>query len=705
MHLRSPAGPVRLGVLTRSCFPFLALLCLWPAAPPLAAQQGTADTARVRLDSLLVSVTRSALAAARAPFSITSVDAASMQDARAGIGLDEQLGAVPGLVVSNRQNFALGSRIVMRGLGARAAFGVRGVRVLADGIPLTMPDGQTNLNNLDLGSAGQIHVLRGPASPLFGNAAGGVIAVETMEAPAQTSHEARVTLGTQGRDDITRLARVQLRTGGRAGSVGYVISASHLDAGGFRNYSRGRQTLLNSVVDVAAAGGRVSFVVNAADLPVAQSPGSLPADSLATPEMAWPRNVATRSGEAVRQVQGGVRWQRGGSVRSDVAVHALRRTLENPLPFAYIELDRAAGGVRALVEASLRGGWALAGGIDAEVQQDERMEWANQGGRPTGAPRRDQQDRVAAVAPFAQLRIEHGALAAMAGARYDRVNFRVRDDLGADASAGGARTLHAPSAMAGLSWTAARTTVFGNVSTSFQTPTTTELINAPPAPGQPCCPAGFNRDLEPQRAIAGEAGIRGIVRERWSYDIAAYVMTVTDALVPFQVAGADGRDFFRNASHTRHRGAEFGVTGMLLPRVVLQAAYTWTDVRFTEHGVRSELDGNRVPGIVPHRAFAALRWTGSAVDVAVETSHNAAQYADDANTAEADGYTLVDVRATGRLRWSGADWLPFVAIENVLDVAHSASVTVNAVGGRYYEPAPGRTLLVGVSIRTGAWRR
>ena len=171
MHIRTFARPLRLGLVMR----WLFLLCALPTA--LHAQ--VTDTARVRLDSLQVSVMRSTQDLSRAPFAVSTVGRSHIQDGRLTVGLDEALAMVPGVIVNNRQNFSLGSRITIRGLGARAAFGVRGVRVISDGIPLTMPDGQSNLNNVDLGSAGAIQVLRGPASALHGNAAGGVISIVT----------------------------------------------------------------------------------------------------------------------------------------------------------------------------------------------------------------------------------------------------------------------------------------------------------------------------------------------------------------------------------------------------------------------------------------------------------------------------------------------------------------------------------------------
>src|SRR5690606_17146589 len=230
------------------------------------------DTAVIPLDTLQVPVTRTAVSSARAPVSLSLIGRERIQVARATIGLDEALAGVPGLIIDNRQNFSLGSRVVIRGLGARAAFGVRGVRVLVDGIPLTMPDGQTNLNNLDLGSAGAIHILRGPASALFGNAAVGVIAVETEPAPGPQSAEARITIGNQGRSSLTRLWKAQAKVAETVGAFDYLASVSRMEADGYRDYGRARQTLIN------ARGGlwmsdatRVSLIVNVVDMPVAEN--------------------------------------------------------------------------------------------------------------------------------------------------------------------------------------------------------------------------------------------------------------------------------------------------------------------------------------------------------------------------------------------------------------------------------------------------
>jgi iron complex outermembrane receptor protein len=182
-------------------------------------------------------------------------------------------------------------------------------------------------------------------------------------------------------------------------------------------------------------------------------------------------------------------------------------------------------------------------------------------------------------------------------------------------------------------------------------------------------------------------------------------MTVRDALVSFQVAGADGREFFRNAGRTRHRGVELSVSADVGGSVALAGTYALSDVRFLDDGNDATgYEGNRVPGITPHRAFASVTWAPLPTRIVVELQHHARQYADDANMASAPSYTLVEFRAETAFRLGAADVSPFVAVHNALDRRYFGSLTVNAAALRYYEPAPPRSFTAGAVIRTGAWR-
>jgi len=689
--------------------PPVALICLAVAAP--AAGQ-VADSQRVvPLDSIRITVTRRDARLARVPAAVAVVTGRELRNARPGIGLDESLGVVPGLFISNRQNFSLGPRISVRGLGVRTAFGVRGVRVVADGIPLTMPDGQTNLNNLDLISAGSIEVLRGPASALWGNASGGVILVRTeLPDEERTDVEARAVVSDlgSGSEDVTNLRRYSIRAAGRTTDVGWQASASRLEQRGYRAHSAAEVNLFNAVgrMDTGEE-SELTLVLSAADAPLARSPGSLPLDTARVrPEAAWPANVRTAAGEATRQIQAGAAWTtRVASGRLEAAGWGLTRSVENPLTFGYIDLNRRAGGGR-LVWTGSGAGANLTFGADLEHQRDTRREFSNDAGLPGDERRRDQIDRVTTIGPFAQLGIDlREGLTLTGGVRHDRVHFAARDRLlddGRDDS--GDRTLAATSGFVGLAWDVAPAwTAWLNGATSFQTPTTTELINRPPQSGVPCCPGGFDADLQPEKARGIEGGLRAAVRDL-TFEFALFAMEVDDAIVPYQIPDVDGRTFFRNAGQTRHRGAELGATAAAAG-TVLRMAYTWSRTTFVDDGAADRsYEGNLVPGAPEHRLVARASRPFGPLELELDVDHTGEYFADDANEASNPAATVVDVRLSGDFAVSGGRIGPFIAFENVTDERYNGSVVVNAVGGRYYEPAPGRHVMLGITLRTGSGR-
>ncbi|HET6231389.1 MAG TPA: TonB-dependent receptor [Longimicrobiaceae bacterium] len=679
----------------------LALSVLASAHSPAHAQTPARDTAKtVRLDTLSARVLLTPLPAARAPYGVSVVTEREIRRAKPGLALDEALAGVPGVEVDNRFNYALGERISIRGFGARAQFGVRGVRVLVDDVPATLPDGQTSLNHVDLGSIGRIEVIRGPASALYGNAAGGVIRM-TMSPPpdAPFGSEYRATGGSDG------LVRAQTIVGGQQGGIQYRASIGRLRYGGYREHAHADNTLFNARLGYSRGGTDAGLTIHAVRYD-AQNPGSL-SDSLlrVSRTRAFANNVTQNTGERGDQEEIGGHWERpAGPGTMTLSAYGITRGIVNPIPNAIIDLDRRAGGARAAygVALSLPTGVArLNAGAEVNAQHDDRRNHANSKGT-RGALTLDQLERVTGTAAFAQLAAPLlPGLDLAAAVRYDRFRFAAHDRLVTPANPddSGARTMHAWSPTAGLMLRAAAgLSLYANVSTAFETPTTTELANRPTGAG------GFNPDLQPERTTSYEAGAKGGVGRWMSFDLAAYRADVRDALIPFEVAGAPGRQFFRNAGSARHRGVEAGVTASPVPALRARLAYTYTDARFRDYTVgAADYSGNRIPGIAPHRFDGMLTLQNPrGAFIETEARYLASLPVDDANLHRSPAYATLDVRGgvDGLRVWRGRV-SPFVGVTNLLGRDYNTSVTINAFGGRYYEPGPGRSLYAGATLAFG----
>lgn len=702
MITRPPYHPFRARA-TATALAALGAAALHPDASA-TAQTETQDT--VELAPIVVSVLRSPVRLDQLPFSASVIAGPELAEGNAGLSLEEALHALPGVRVQNRYNASVGERISIRGFGARSQFGVRGIKVFVDGIPATLPDGQTTLDHLDIGSLGRVEALRGPAAALYGNGAGGVLLFRSA-APYTGSYSQEATFVT-GADGLLRL---QATGSGTAGAVGFRASVARSHFDGFRNnvsesgedpYSQADRTTVNAGFNTSVGGGTLAVQLNGLDLD-ALNAGSLPANLFDEgSNQAWGFNVARRTRKYVRQGQAGVSWTGGlGGLQGTLSAYGVRRELDNPIPTRVIDLTRNGGGVRvalAKVWDTQAGEGRFDFGLESELQSDDRQNFVNQGGE-RGNLVLDQDERVRAAALFGQLRVPvTGRLSAMGALRFDHFKFTaydrfVRMDNPDDS---GSRTMSGLNPSLGFHIDLGDHGLFASLARSFETPTTTEFANQPTRAG------GFNPDLEPQSGWTTEGGVRGVLGSRSTYDLTAFASALSNQLVPFEVPTAPGRRFYRNAGRSTVRGFEASVRALLSRILTTRIAYGYVSARFAEFSVGdNNFDGNRVPGIAPHRLEVSLRAGGGPWFGELRVERRGEVPANDANDASAQGYTLVELRAgasavqVGSLRVS-----PFAAITNLTNVRYASSVVVNAFGGRYFEPGPDRGGYVGLSL---AW--
>ena len=691
----------------RICLARLALP-LTLTALPLAAQ--VPDSA-VHLPELKVTITRTASPLATLGAAVTVLDSTAVHRARIATALDEALAFVPGVVAQNRWNYSVDERLAIRGFGARANFGLRGVKVLLDGVPQTLPDGQSQLNNVDLALVSRIEVLRGGASALYGNASGGVVSFITNSVPLQPwIVSARAEGGSFG------TAKEELMTAARVGTLGGTFALSRFSTAGFRQQSGAEQRRLNLALDWNPSAGTTFTVrLGSADDPRARNPGALTAAELAAnPDSAAAANIRRGADKAVTQTQlaFGLRHD-AGRVHIDASLYGITRGLENPLatpppaPAAanegtWVGIDRRLGGGRASVTIDLSGP-TVTGGIDGQSLRDDRTNRRSVNGVATDTLLLDQRERVSEAAVFAQLAWPAGGgITLRGGVRRDDNRFSVTDRLLSDGDASGTRRMAATSGNGGLSLRLGRqVTAWTDIATVFETPTTTELANRPDGSG------GFNPDLNPQRSVTAEIGIRGRAG-RLSFDVAGYSTSTQDAIVPYNEVG--GRTFFRNAGRTRAKGAEAALTWILQPGLRLLGTWTWTDAIFTDYRIMNPtsidtLDGHRLAGLPRNVARIGLQGSlGHGFSIDVDQAFSSSMFADDDNRIPVDGWGrgVTGARASWHHQAGGLAWDPFVAAMNLFDRRYVGSVTTNGAGGRVFEPAAGRTIYVGMSVTASA---
>jgi iron complex outermembrane receptor protein len=659
-----------------------------PAAtePAPAPVEGTPEV-------IIVTGSRSEIPEPELPMAVSVTLLEPLAAAREGASLGEVLDGVPGLLARNRSNFAQDLRLSVRGFGARGAFGIRGLTILLDGIPLTMPDGQAQIDIVDPDLLSRVEVLRGPAGALYGNGAGGVINLESADGATRPGSDASVQIGAYA----TR--KLIARAGERTGPVTWAAGVSRLDSDGYRNRARVEQTLVhaNALWRIVPSTDLRVFATYM-DSPVAQDSGGLTREEMNTePTLAGPNNVMFRTGESVRQptVGGTLRVRLSPDDLLEANAHLDARDFTGAVPFRIVELDHLAGGGGARYRSThpVAGLPArLTAGVEAHRMRDERVNFDNVDGAAGDVVLR-QDERVQMMAAFAQAYLApHPRFGLLAGARYDHLNFEVTDRRG-DQS--GSRGFDTVSTMAGAIATPIADIdlhVYSNVGQSVESPTTTELAVRPRGG------AGLNPDLDLQRATSLEVGVRG-GQGMVTGELAGFHMWLRDELVPFEDPVTQ-QTFYRNAGKSHRTGAEAAATLAVRQDLDLRLAYTWLRARFDDYApMEMDFAGNTVPGIAPHQLFAALSWRHQRGPFAsVEGSYLRRMYADDANTEQAPGHVLVELGAgyrgcTGPLRYQVN-----AGVANLLDQTYVDNLRLNAAGARYFEPGMPRRFFAGLTL-------
>lgn len=652
----------------------------------LFAQGIPDDTLKVDLDEIQIEAAYSSITIGKAPFSISYRIRNNMEiTAAPAATLDELTYTLPGIFISNRENYALGERLTIRGLGWRSQFGVRGVQVMLDDIPLTVADGQTILNMIDPAMIRRIELLRGPSATFWGNSSGGVLNVNTIPEPEAPAIQYR------GYGGSNSTLKQELRWNGKIGTARVYGYASYFDTEGYRDYTAARlfRASIGAEQEVSAK-GRLRAALTFASMPKAQHPGSLlRSEAEETPQLARDIFVEGGAGKTFEQGMASLSYlHEFDSGIFDITAHGTYRDLDNPLPFGYISLERQAGGVRATHQFDDLP-FDLSVGGELKLQYDDRLETNNENGSPGSDVDVMQLETVTNQALFTRVGFPlSDRFTLSAGLRADRLRFETDDDLSQDQE--GSRDFFALNPGVGFSYQMNNARIFSNFSTSFESPTTTELVNRPEGGN------GFNQNLDPERTISLETGISGRAeRAGLQYDLTLFAMQVRDLLVPFQT-DPDGPTFFRNEGNTIHYGLETSAGIQLNNSLNWQLMVNYLHAEFDG----GDYDRNKVPGVTPFRFGSSMQYNIGSQSFGLQSEWLGRYHTDSENTELNPAYILFHLRWTMEIPnlFTESNIKPFIAVNNIFDKRYNSSVAINAAGGRFYEPGSDRNFRIGLQV-------
>ncbi len=676
------------------------------------------------LSPVVVTATRVEQDSFDLPMSIDKVEKKDIQDAQLRMTLSESLSRIPGITAQNRNQMAQDPQISTRGFGARSAFGVRGIRLFVDGIPLSMPDGIGNPGSIDLSTIGGIEVMRGPFSAMYGNSSGGVIQLLSAEAPKRPEVSADVMFGSFN----TR--RDTLQAAGTRNGLEYSLTYTDFSSDGFREQSASsKQSATARLKTQIGNDARLTTLISWFDQN-AQDPGGLVRNAsagdpsaFANPTGASANSKLVNTRVARDNTQIGFNFEKTIDQNNSLNVIAYggRRNNDQVLFVANAPANsRSSQIARDFYGTELRltnrgqimsKAYTLTGGIAFGEMNDSRYDInADNGVTRPAIDANFNRNEAQSARNFDQYL--QGSLAASerldvhVGLRRTKVDLSVRDRqidparctataryCDTSGSVNYERTTPAVGAIYKLTPTL---NVYANFGRAFETPTLVEISFLNAGAG-----TGPNLGLKPSTSDNFEVGAKAFIGETTRVNLAAFNIRTENEIITNQTVS--GRTSFQNGKSTKRTGAELSVESLLPNNFSVYGAYTLLNAQFDEafsYPTNNNVaKNNYIPGTYRVQFFGELAWSHqpSNFRVALEGRHNSKVYVNDTNTDAAPSYTIFNVRTS--LQQQVGNWriTEYARIENIFDRQYIGSVRVNDyTNQRYFEPAPGRNYIIGI---------
>ncbi len=701
---------------------------------PLLLAMSALPACAQALDEVVVSASRTEQRSFDSPAAVQRVDRDVIQDAGPQVNLSESLTRVAGLTILDRENYAQDLQLSIRGFGARASFGIRGIRLLIDGIPASTPDGQGQGSSISLTSMDRIEVLRGPLAQLYGNASGGVIQAFTKPAPLTPEVNYQYYLGAYD------MHRADYQFGDTVDGYGLVADYSTFSTDGFRTNSGAQRKQFNGkLVFDPNDQTHVNVVFNQFDMPLALDALGLTARQLAAdPSQAGTGATQYSTRKTILQNQLGSSASYRLDADRSVTARAYLGTRDNlqyqaatvpasgvfPANGAWTGLNRNYYGLG--LQYQQRSRWddtpvEWVSGYEFDRSREFRQAGTTIAGQKTGVINRSEDNQSENSDFFTQGNVLlSDRVTVTTGLRYSTVRF-VSDDyyLGDGVDGSGNNSFHSVSPVLGATLHATDAlNLYANMGKGFETPTLAEVAyENGTVPNKPVV-GMFNPNLNASSSHHYEIGSKWVPAPNARIDFALYQIDTSDEIV-VSISSA-GQTSYKNAPGTSRSGWELSGSNQLTPHVTLSGAATVIDAHYTQpfvnqtvvNGVTSNVtvaSGNKLPGIPQTSLFSELAWSSDNTPArkgappmgtrfGIELVQAGRLYANDTNTDSADGHTVLNLSGSQRWAVGQGNLALYGRINNASDEKYVGSVIVNQSSAQYYEPGLPRNWTVGISL-------
>lgn len=646
----------------------------------------------IKLKEVIVSITKIKENIKNSPFAISSKNFSKFQTSAKQFYLSEYIESVPGVFISNDNNFAQDSRISIRGFGSRANFGIRGIKLIVDGVPETTPDGQSQIDNLNLEIIEKIEIIKGTSSSLYGNSSAGVIKIQSISEFDKNFTKIGYALGSNNQK------KKQAFIGVKSNKTFYTFLVSQTKGKGYRNFGDFKNSNFNfRIKKNISKDSWLSFNFNMVDSPYSNDPGGLKIEEVNQDrKQARDRNIQYNTSEEINHYKASLNFNKKINKKLSFSTYAFisNRNFNGKIPVkngGAIDLKRKYWGIGGnfLFKTKLK----TQIGFDIGNQNDRRKRYNNDTGI-IGEQVLDQNEKFSNLGIYLVNKYNLKRLSISSGLRYDMNKIILEDLFFSDGDSSGNITLNSFNPSLGFNYKLnERSRIFINTSSGFETPTLNEFSSSPIG-------TGFNKNLKSQINMGFELGFSIFNTQKKSNIDVVYFRSITnDEILSYEDEKFPNQKFYNNAGKTERNGIE--INGFYtLNRTVISSSYSLGNYVFKEF-IENNLNykDNKIPGIPNDVLTLNIEHkTKNELFLNLTFKNIGDIYANNSNNIKVDDFNTFNFKIGKEFKLSQSNVYPYLIISNVFDKEYFDNIRINAFGGRYYEPAPKRTIFGGIKV-------